>query len=479
MWNRMEEILSGFKPVFSRVSAYAWHVVIVIGLMIRSDRLGLTSVIRDLALRPETYERTLHFFRSEAWDLERVRSRWAEIVGEKFPLFEKAGHCFLVGDGTKQAKEGRRMPGVKKLAQESETQSKPEYLHGHHWGCAGVLIGREKTLSCVLLSARIHDGLQATKDWDGSAVSGDSHVVEMMRDGCRTAQSLPKDSFYLLDRYFPTVPALRELARQNAANTRKVDIISRMKLSVVAYREAPEARPGQRGRKARKGEKVKLADLFETERASFRTKRIWLYGKKQPVSYYSVDLLWGQGLYRKVRFVLAEYDGKRVIFISTNLNLHPSSIIRFYGYRFRIEGAFRTFKLDLGGLAYHFWSKSAPRLNHFRKKGAPDALSAVTSPQERKRILKTVRATEMYALLCSIAMGILQTLSVEFPLSAFAPFRRYQRTSSKDKPSEANLMIILRSRISFFLASHAQNEIPRLIRRLQVDFSPSDSAKTA
>ena len=47
-------------------------------------------------------------------------------MGQKFPLFEKAGHCFLAGDGTKQAKEGRHMPGVKKLAQESETQSKPE-----------------------------------------------------------------------------------------------------------------------------------------------------------------------------------------------------------------------------------------------------------------------------------------------------------------------------------------------------------------
>ena len=57
----MEEILSGFKPVFSRVSAYAWHVVVV-GLMIRSDKLGLTSVIRDLALRPNTYERMLAFF---------------------------------------------------------------------------------------------------------------------------------------------------------------------------------------------------------------------------------------------------------------------------------------------------------------------------------------------------------------------------------------------------------------------------------
>ena len=87
----MEEILSGFKPLFSRVAAYARYVVIIIGLMIRSDRLGLTSVIRDLSLRPEVYESMLHFFRSDGWDLERVRSKWEEIVGKKFPLFEKAG----------------------------------------------------------------------------------------------------------------------------------------------------------------------------------------------------------------------------------------------------------------------------------------------------------------------------------------------------------------------------------------------------
>ena len=85
MWNRIEEILSGFKPLFSRAAAYAWYVVII-GLMVRSDRLGLTSVIRDLSLRPEVYESMLHFFRSDAWNLERVRSKWAEIVSGQFPL---------------------------------------------------------------------------------------------------------------------------------------------------------------------------------------------------------------------------------------------------------------------------------------------------------------------------------------------------------------------------------------------------------
>ena len=475
MWNRIEEILSGFKPLFSRVAAYAWYVVIIIGLMIRSDRLGLTSVIRDLSLRPEVYESMLHFFRSDAWNLERVRSKWAEIVSGQFPLFEQAGRCVLIGDGTKQSKEGRHMPGVKKLAQESETQSKPDYIHGHFWGCLGVLIGSEKRLSCVPLSARIHDGLQATKDWDGSAASGESHVVEMIKDGCQAAQAFRKDSFYLLDRYFPTVPAFKELMAQNAANSRKVDMVSGMKLSTVAYRTPLPRQPGQRGRKAVKGEKVKLADLFETEKAFFRTGKINLYGRKQSVQYYAVDLLWGQGLYQKLRFVLVECGASRVILVSTNLNLHPAAIIRLYGYRFRIESMFREFKQELGGFSYRFWTKASPRLNRFRRKDAPDPLSAIVAVSERARILKTVRATEMYALMCSVAMGVLQTLSVEFPLSRFAPFLRYQRTPSKDKPSEANLMIFLRSRIFSLLTIHARNEIPAFIARLQIDFS-SNSA---
>lgn len=47
----------------------------------------------------------------------------------------------LAGDGVKQYKEGCRMPGVKKLFQESENPAKPEYIHGHMFGSLGILVG--------------------------------------------------------------------------------------------------------------------------------------------------------------------------------------------------------------------------------------------------------------------------------------------------------------------------------------------------
>ena len=52
MLNFIENILLCFRPCFSRKSAFGWFVTIIVDLMVRSDMLGITSVIRDLALDP-------------------------------------------------------------------------------------------------------------------------------------------------------------------------------------------------------------------------------------------------------------------------------------------------------------------------------------------------------------------------------------------------------------------------------------------
>ena len=118
MWNYIEKILSSFESSFSRERAYKWFVTIVIGLMIRSDALGFTSVIRDLCLLPKCYESMMHFFRASSWTLAGIQERWRTTVSEQFPVVHIAGRAILVGDGVKQSKEGRYMPGVKRLTQE-------------------------------------------------------------------------------------------------------------------------------------------------------------------------------------------------------------------------------------------------------------------------------------------------------------------------------------------------------------------------
>lgn len=115
MLNFIENVLCCFESCFSRKAAFRWFVMITIGLMLRSDKLGVTSVIRDLALRPDCYDSMLHFFRASSWSLDEIRKCWFSAVKEYAPLYTESGFYVLVGDGVKHSKEGRRMPGVKKL----------------------------------------------------------------------------------------------------------------------------------------------------------------------------------------------------------------------------------------------------------------------------------------------------------------------------------------------------------------------------
>ena len=120
MWNRIDEILEGFRTQFSHKAAYRWLIVLVIGITIRTDKLGVTSVVRDLALRPESYESMIRFFRACSWHLPSLQAAWLGIVARHAPLWRFHGRVVLIGDGVKKSKEGLKMPGVKRLKQESK-----------------------------------------------------------------------------------------------------------------------------------------------------------------------------------------------------------------------------------------------------------------------------------------------------------------------------------------------------------------------
>ena len=51
MFISIESILQDLRPCFSRQAAFEWFSLIIIGLLIRWDHLGLTSIVIGIALR--------------------------------------------------------------------------------------------------------------------------------------------------------------------------------------------------------------------------------------------------------------------------------------------------------------------------------------------------------------------------------------------------------------------------------------------
>jgi len=470
MWKFIDDTLKSFRECFSREAAFVWFVLIVFGLMLRSEHLGVTSIIRELSINPKHYESILHFFKADSWKIENIIKCWVKIIAKSGLLHEVHGQPLLIGDGVKSGKEGRKMPCVKKLHQESENSSKGSYIHGHMFGSIGVLLGNSKKFFCTLLSMRLHDGNSIISEWKGDKLAKESHVSRLVREANRIAEIIDKPCRIALDRYYLSINALTALGTDGL-----VQIVTKAKKNAVAY-EHPVRKPG-RGQPPKKGATVKLLDLFSTRANDFTKATLNIYGKMQDAEFLVVDLLWGLTLYKELRFVLVKYQGKTSILVSTDLTLSGEAVIEIYAFRFKIESAFRELKQVIAGFAYRFWTRSMPKLSRFAKNEVMEQkLEAITDTHQKEKIIETFNAIEGFAMFAVIALGIIQMVALQFHHTINSSAFRWLKTVRSDIPSEATTADFLRK--SFNTTFHFSPDlcVNRFIREVQSDTDGSSAA---
>src|SRR5918992_302201 len=431
--------LGTFRSVFSRHRTWVIFIMIVLGFLGATEMLGLSSFCRFWGLDVQGYYRLLHFFRSTAWCLDDLIHHWGAFVLSQHVAVVMTSRLVVIGDHTYVAKDGRRMPGVVTLHQDSETQSKPSYFRGHCWGAIGLLIGTLQAPFCLPLELRLHQGFEhlgpvqtPTRQW----TLAERPVAMALAMAIRHAQPM----LLILDAYFAVAPvfALAAGVWSMAHQVPWVTLIVRAKNNYVAYFPPPAPKAHTRGRPRRYGDKIALMEVFD-HRHLFTTVTCQLYGQVEEVSMTTLDLIWKPtgGL---IRFVFAHTRLGPLVLMCSDLQQDPIEALQLYCTRVRVEVMFDVLKNLLLAFCYRFWSKHLPR--HSRVPKSNETLQGPATPHVES-VTGRWLACEGFVMLGAIAQGLLQLLAVKSPETVWTHFDAFLRTRSRHLPSEATVRHVI------------------------------------
>jgi hypothetical protein len=438
LWQEWFKWASQLKGCCSRHRTFMWFLVALIGFSIRDDMLGVSSFIRCIGLEPFCYDRLLDFFHSPALNVERLTQLWTALVFKLHPgIVRFRGLPVIVGDGVKIAKSGKKMPAVKLLHQQSESNTKPEYIMGHSCQAASLLVKGLNSIMALPLAARIHEGVVFS--------NADKRTLLDKMAALVTALHVPEKFIFLADSYYASRKIMLPLLK--AGN----HLVSRAKTTTVAYSPAPPAPKGKRGRKKVYGKKVRLASLFlETNKMISVSSPI--YGEdKVSLRYRCIDLMW-RPVGVMVRFVLVEHPTRgKCILLSTDLEMTGLEIIELYSYRFKIEVGFKQAIHTVGTYLYHFWMSEMKPL---RSRQTNQYLHR-KSENYRKSVKRKLDAYHRFIQIGVLAQGIMIALATTRPKLVWASFGSWLRTVRANQcPSEMVVAMALKNRFGEFLLSN-------------------------
>lgn len=439
LWMHWWEAIIVLRPAFSRLRSFLWFATAVAGLTVRTDLLGVTSIVRALSLKPVFYDRLLDHFHSAAVKPEALAALWARLVLKLFPAPVRVnGRLVLVGDGIKTAKRGKKMPGVKLLHQQSDS-NKAEYIMGHSLQAVSLLVHAAQSVFAVPLAMRIHEGIV----WSNR----DQRTLLDKMLALIGSVSLPEAFYFVGDAYYASGKIIKGLLDRNN------HLVSRTRSNAVAYQPFVARGPKSRGRPRIYGKKVALKSLFR-DTPALQEMPSPVYGETDvTLRYHLCDLMWRPAR-RLVRFVAVLHPTRgRCLLMCTDLTLNAADIIRLYGLRFKIEHTFKQAVNQIGTLAYHFWMQ---KMKPLRRRNGNQYMHR-ESLDYRNHVKRKLNAYHVFIQAGLIAQGLLQYLAVVFPQLVWDSFGSWLRTIRPGiPPSELVVATALRQRLPQFLLDNSE-----------------------
>jgi len=378
------------------------------GFMLKPDSFGVTSFVRGLGLKNKCYNALLRMFKAVCY--KKLRNLWIKMI---FKIFSSAlivsNRYVILGDGIKISKEGKKMPGVKKMHQSSESNSKPTYFMGHSIQSLALLISSFKSLIAVPITSNIDEGFQFEKNDKRTLLD---KLIDMI-----LSLNLPKNLYLVLDRYYCSGKFIKRLLKHG------IEIVTMMKRNSVAYEPVKtKCSEPKVGRPKQYGNKIKLVEQFEHNHD-------WQEAKHQVnedinIQFFVLKLFW-RPLGKLVQFVFVKHPTKsRVILLSTDLSLSPLEVIKLYSYRFKIEVMFKQAIHQLGLSMYRFWLKIMKPTKRNEKERP---LHNETS-EKKEKIKQKQDCYNLFMQLAWIAQGLQQYLAVSHTDTIWQHFGSWLRT---------------------------------------------------
>ena len=441
LWLHWWNAIVLLRPAFSRLRSLLWFATAVAGLTVRTDLLGVTSIVRTLCLKPVLYDRLLDHFHSPAIKPDALVALWARLVLKLFPAPVRVnGRLVLVGDGIKAAKRGKKIPGVKLLHQQSDSNSKPEYIMGHSLQAVSLLVHAAQSVLAVPLAMRIHEGIV----WSNR----DRRTLLDKMLALLGIVDLAEAFYFVGDAYYASGKIINGLLAQNN------HLVTRARSNAVAYRPFVARGPKRRDRPRIYDKKLALQTLFR-ETPALQEMPSPVYGETDvTLRYHQCDLLWRPAR-RIVRFVAVIHPTRgKCLLMCTDLSLDASEIIRLYGLRFKIEHTFKQAVNQIGTLAYHFWMR---KMKPLRRRNGNQYMHR-ESLDYRNAIKRKLRAYHAFIQAGLIAQGLLQYLAAAFPQIVWASFGSWLRTIRPGvPPSELVVATALRQRMPQFPLDNSES----------------------